>query len=113
MMLLLSGEGVTDLGRCNYSSHSCSNSQFEVGPLAVMVDQLMQGMLGYSILQKYPNNVEYVSKSGISRKNVAKKGLSLRLHGHKRTKDTGYFEENARLLGLLAKKRSKESNKQL
>ncbi len=106
MMLLLSGEGATDLGSCNNSLPTCSLPQFNVGPLAVMVDQLMQGTLGYSIIQNTPNNVKYVHKSSISKTNNVPKGLKLRIHGSKTTKDTGYFEENARRLGLLAKKMS-------
>jgi len=48
MIVILSGEGPTDLGQCNNAQSICSDEQFQVGPMAVLLDQMLQPRLYYS-----------------------------------------------------------------
>ena len=47
MYLLLSGEGAGDIGICNPSAESCDAGTFKAGPMAWIVDQLIESFLGY------------------------------------------------------------------
>ena len=46
MIFLLAGEGPTDIGGCRDQRRECSGADFESGPLAVMVRQIVDHELG-------------------------------------------------------------------
>jgi hypothetical protein len=51
MLLLLSGEGATDLGRVEYGfSRLCGPGQWCPGPISLLVDQLFKHATGYSAI---------------------------------------------------------------
>jgi hypothetical protein len=51
MLLLLSGEGPSDLGRPNYGTRGlCNPGQWQVGPVALLIDQLFTQYAGYSAI---------------------------------------------------------------
>ena len=64
MILVLSGEGPTDLGRCNTGSEQCQDKAFDIGPMAVITDKLIEEKIGYS-LRSIPEAIHFVSKKSI------------------------------------------------
>lgn len=96
MMLVLSGEGATDLGAVN-------GRVFSAGPLAVIVDKLLEAVLGYRPLQVHPAGVHFISKACIgqrARDGVQRKGYAF--VGKKRGLETGLFYIAAWMLGEMA-----------
>jgi hypothetical protein len=98
MMLLLSGEGPTDIGASLGGGPICETEQFKPGPMAVIVDRLTESKAGYSPLDS--GLVCFIDEQGVSARS---KGRSLRLPGVKAARDTMYFRKNAQALGRLAK----------
>ncbi len=98
MLILVSGEGVTDMGRCLVAD-SCCGDEFEAGPMAWLVDQVVEAALEYALL---PLGLMYfVSKARLSA--VSKARRTVTLVGKKRPLETGYFYFNARAMAHLAK----------
>lgn len=104
MLLLLSGEGPSDLGRCAMPVGQCDGDAFEAGPMAVLVDQIVQEVLCYSVLRDAPASLRYVSKQllgeAIGEQRQNKRMVSLT--GKKRAEETGYFMKMAWAFGTLA-----------
>lgn len=104
MLLLLSGEGPSDLGRCAMPVGQCDGDAFEAGPMAVLVDQIVQKVLKYSVLKDVPTSLRYLSKQclgaviGEQRQNRRMVALT----GKKRAEETGYFMRMAWAFGTLA-----------
>jgi len=105
---LLSGEGPTDLGVCSTAGETCSGDGFQVGPLTLSVDHIVQRKHGYSPLEA--DCCELVPESTLSARAAAIKSDSKRmgLPGKKRGKETRYFFNNARILSRVAAERSAE-----
>lgn len=100
MKLLLSGEGKTDLG---YMAPGKDGWEFRPGPMARIVDRLLERRLQYSLLeiQKYGSDcVRYLDET-----ELAKYGKSgpMKLAGIRYGRNTGLHTRNAQILGLLAK----------
>lgn len=103
MMLVLSGEGPTDLGCCRMPVDSCSGEDFFAGPLAVIVDKLLARALGYGLLESHPQGVHFIGKARLNhRARDVTRGRGLALAGRKREQETAYFYVNAWMLGELA-----------
>jgi hypothetical protein len=104
--LLLSGEGKTDMGQ---NAPTETGWQFQPGPMAWMVDRLLEFRLGYSLLETFPDGdtVKLVDEAELAQ--YAKSG-PMKLPGLKYGKETGLFTRNAQALGLLAKEDRKASN---
>ncbi len=108
MYLLFSGEGPTDLGsgRSGLEIHEHDAGQFEPGPLAHLVDQIVEDSRGFSPLET--GLCGFVSETSLSRRkaglNPTKK--SVILPGVKRRKETGFFFNNARILARIAREKS-------
>lgn len=104
MLLLLSGEGPSDLGRCAMPVGQCDGDAFEAGPMAVLVDQIVQEVLRYSVLRDVPASLRYLSKqclgAVISAQRQNKRMVALT--GKKRAEETGYFMRMAWAFGTLA-----------
>lgn len=49
MFFLLSGEGVTDLGIGTTIEAVCEGEEFIVGPMAIIVEQIVETRYNYSI----------------------------------------------------------------
>lgn len=106
MIVILSGEGPTDLGQCNNAQSICSDEQFQVGPMAVLVDQMLQQLLNYSP-RTIPGVFQYVSELALKDRESIRKNESRKvsLVGKKRDQETGYFYINAWMLGDIALER--------
>ena len=104
MLLILSGEGPSDIGRCTQSVGTCRNGDVEFGPMAILVDQVIASRLAYSVLNDTPDQVIFISKQALAteidsmkanRRNVA-------LAGKKAGQETGYHMKYAWALGKMA-----------
>jgi len=102
MMLLLSGEGPSDLGTIMGTVSICEGELFKRGPMSIIVDQMVEQRLGYSLLNS--NAVCFVNEHEIGlRSKQVSIPRSPRLPGQKVKKDTIYFRRNAQALGTLAR----------
>jgi len=101
MMVVLSGEGKSDLGDCNNSQGQCQVPDFVHGPMTLLVDQILAQRLHYSMLEVTPAQYIYIRKSQLmalaAQRKAGKESISLT--GKKNGQDTGYFRINAWVLG--------------
>lgn len=104
MILLVSGEGPTDIGATQ--SQQCPTPSDEVawGPMGMMVNRLVEPIWGYEPIDG--GGMMFVAKAALSvyqRDTKAAKRRSLVLPGRDRPQETAYFFENARTLARMAK----------
>jgi hypothetical protein len=103
MILLLSGEGTSDIGTCRTAAKECEGSNFKPGPMAWVVDKLVEPLWNYSPLAS--GSCVFISEHSLAQH--CRKRVGITLPGRKRPIETGYFFKNARGLAQLAKARSK------
>ncbi|MGL4207511.1 MAG: hypothetical protein ACRCRW_15510 [Aeromonadaceae bacterium] len=108
MFLLLSGEGPGDMGVCNPASTRCSSNNFVAGPMAVIVDQLVDSLQGFGMSHIATERVEYLSEKYLSENKPAPQRRAMFLRGKKKPAETKYYFENARALAVAAKEKSAE-----
>lgn len=104
MLLLLSGEGPTDLGRCNLPVERCDGDAFSAGPMAMLVDQLVEKVMGYSVLRDTPASLRYITKQCLDdvANRLRRNRRLVSLTGKKQGQETGYFTKMAWAYGTLA-----------
>lgn len=110
MYLLLSGEGPGDIGVCYPTADSCDRPTFAEGPMAIMVDQLVEIFQGYEMSHLETERVSYVSESFLAANRLAPIRKAMSLKGKKRPPETKYFFENARAIAAAAKAKCEEVN---
>ena len=99
MILLLSGEGASDIGTLSH------DQSFRPGPMAWFVDKLVETIWDYSPLGT--DSMEFVPEGQIDKDSRSRKKAMV-LPGKKRTtKGTAHFFKNARALARLAREREK------
>ncbi|OYO29776.1 hypothetical protein [Janthinobacterium sp. PC23-8] len=100
MILILSGEGPSDLGMCTNAQGRCSDHNFQSGPITVLLEQLIERRLGYALADA-PGAIQFISKPRLVELAVKRKNnkRSVILPGKKRGVETGYFHANALDLG--------------
>ncbi len=110
MYFLLSGEGDTDIGRCDGAMSACEGDRHLPGPMAIIVSQIFERQHKFSFL-------EFQCYGYVSEQELKKKALKLKrlkkaplLPGRKRPKETIYFYENARAMALCAKAKEAEKD---
>lgn len=107
MFFLLSGEGITDMGAGKGAIGICEGEDFFVGPMAIVVERIVEAEHDYSILD---GACGFVSEATLARRagelRAARK--QLRLPGKKRAKETRYFFNNARVLARFAKDKASD-----
>ena len=113
MYLLLSGEGASDIGVCSPTASSCDRPAFKEGPMAVMVDQLVEDCQGYEMSHFDTDRVSFVSEAFLAENKQRPKRKAMLLKGKKRSAETRYFFENARALAKAAKIKSEEVDDQV
>lgn len=105
MKIFLSGEGPTDLGCCNSAAATCEDGDFTVGPMTVLVDNIIEQHYKYSPLDVDKAAYRFVSKARLVE--LAKQNRrGMALPGKKHGIDTAYFYVNAWMLGKIAKEHS-------
>lgn len=108
MLFLVSGEGPSDIGVCERVRQFCDGTEFRVGPMTVIVSQVVEKYLGYSPLDA--GVFRCVCKHHLTDRASELKAerKSVRLPGKKRGKETRYFYNNARVLARIAKEFQQE-----
>lgn len=103
MLFLVSGEGPSDIGVCNDGNQICDTAEFRIGPMAVIISQVVEMRQGYSPIDA--GVLRCVSKHHLVERASELKAVrkSLGLPGKKRGKETRYFFNNARVLARIAK----------
>ncbi len=108
MFFLLSGEGVSDMGSGKGKAGVNEADDFLPGPMAVIVDQVVDTRLKYSMFDAsccgFVSEVDVASRAGELK--AAKK--KLRLPGKRQAKETRYFFNTARVLSRIASDEAKQ-----
>ena len=102
MILLLSGEGPTDIGACATAGGECEGQAFSAGPMALLINQIVEPIWEYSPLGT--GAFTYVSEGVLAAGSKQLRGVAL--PGLKRPRETAYFYKNARALARMAKART-------
>lgn len=100
MILLLSGEGPTDIGSCATGTGTCEGKDFKHGPMALLIDKIVEPVWNYSPLET--TSCVFISETELARYCREEK-MGTTLPGKKKAVETGYFFKNARGLARLAK----------
>ncbi len=102
MILLVSGEGSSDIGTSEYGADQDAGAAFRPGPMAVMIDKLFDLTAQFSLLDS--GAMEFVSKHDLC---ALSKRLPMALAGRKRGYEMAVFFKNARALARLAKEKAR------
>lgn len=108
MHLLLSGEGPGDIGTCYPAADHCTAAQFQPGPMAWFVDQLVEVFQGYEFSHLGNACVTYLSESYLANNKPDRSRKSMSIPGKKSPKETHYYYANARALAIAAKHKAAE-----
>lgn len=110
MLILVSGEGSTDMGVCATPvQQPCARPDFLPGPMAWIVDRLAERIMGYSFFDY--ESIRFISETNVAR--TAKKLRPVTLPGPRRLKETAYFERTARALAKVAQALAETSQDQV
>lgn len=114
MIVVLSGEGPTDLGQCVNAQSICENGDFKIGPMTVLLDQMLESRLGRS-LRSILGGYQYVSEGALVRLQEVRRSERRKISfvGKKRSRGTGYFYINAWMLADMALQIEKDSDDQV
>lgn len=108
MYFLLSGEGVTDMGSCSNGAPVCHGEDYGFGPMTVFVAQIVESLHHYNFIDT--GHFGFVSESALksraSELKTAKKNLGL--PGLKRSKETRFFFNNARVMARVAREQGEQ-----
>jgi hypothetical protein len=97
MILVLSGEGASDIG-------GLLDANFRPGPMAMFIDKFLEPIANYSLLRAQA--LEFISEGDLAR-HSKKLPMAISI-GKKRDYETAYFFKNARALARQANKRARE-----
>lgn len=103
MIVLLSGEGPTDLGQCGNAQNICEGESFQIGSMTVLLDKMLESRLKYSI-RTTPGGYKYISEGALvdrqrERKNERRK---VSFVGKKRDQEVAFFYINAWMYADIA-----------
>ncbi len=112
MIVVLSGEGPTDLGRCTNAFGQCQTPEFEYGPMTQLADMVIAKDMGYSLLETTPHNYHYLSEHRLEELEQERKKIrrNVFLPGKKSDHETGYFYVNAWVFGEEAQRIGETEN---
>lgn len=108
MHLLLSGEGPGDIGTCYPAADQCTAEQFRPGPMAWIVDQLVETFQGYEFSHLGNACVTFLAESYLAAHKPVRTGKGMSMPGKKSPKETHYYYANARALAIAAKGKAAE-----
>lgn len=102
MLLLLSGEGPSDMGLARLVKPCCETEEFEHGPLCLMLDKLAEAFNGlqYSLLDSH--QVFFTAKQQLADTAKVEPPRKVRLPGKKHGRETAYYYKNALALSHMA-----------
>ncbi len=100
MIFLVSGEGRTDMGICAQDADTCEGPGFLPGPMAWIVDRLVEPLAGFSVIES--QTMYFVSESALA--NDCRQLPMTLSRGKKRDYETAHFFKNARAMARRAKK---------
>jgi len=110
MILLLSGEGKSDMGGCINSMGSCTADDYKPGAMAFIVDKLVNLYQNFELSYLENGLVEFVSEKYLADNKPEAKTKGFSMPGKKKAKETQFFFANARALAIEAKRLSEEVN---
>lgn len=96
MILVLSGEGKTDLGELDFET-----GEFKAGAMYMIIDKIIETKYNYSPYRTSKDNIKYIPESELSKK--AKSLKPIKLPSANSKKETAYFFRNARALAIFSK----------
>ncbi|NGZ83427.1 hypothetical protein [Duganella aceris] len=104
MIVVLSGEGKSDLGYCNNNQGECRTPEFVPGPMTWIADKIIADRLRYSMLEATPAQYIFIGKTQLLNLEARRKEQhrKVSLTGKKRQQETGSFHINAWMLGAEA-----------
>jgi hypothetical protein len=112
MKILLSGEGPTDLGACNHTLGQCAGDDLRIGPMTVLVAQLVEPLLGFDLLE-YRDCLHYISETALCEQTKAMPRRMQPARSKKKGVETSYFFGNAMTLGRIAHEMGQASEEPL
>jgi hypothetical protein len=81
----------------------CTDGDYRRGPMAVLVDDLFEGILGYRPIQLTPNACRYYTKRAlVDRAKALRAVRPMALAGKNKKQETTYFRINALMLAEIA-----------
>lgn len=109
MILIVSGEGPTDIGSCANGRGECLGADFRAGPMSLLIDKLVEFETNYSLLGAQA--IEFISEKSLSElsKGLPRRPMIISM-GKKSEDGTAYFVKNARALARRAKDRAENEN---
>ncbi|CAD5199833.1 hypothetical protein [Pseudomonas sp. FEN] len=105
MLLLVSGEGPSDIGRLAPGEQG---PEFFPGPMTLVLDKLVEEVMQYSLLDLH--TVHFIHKTELLAVEPKHSGRRLSAPGKRTAKETGYYYQNARRLALKAAELARESD---
>ena len=102
MYFLFSGEGPTDMGVGTGATVICEGEDYQCGPMAIIVDQIVENRHKYSLFEA--QCCGYVSEQSITARASELKDVKkeIRLPGKWKAKETHFHFNNARVLARIA-----------
>jgi hypothetical protein len=111
MIIVLSGEGPSDLGSCINGQAECRIPDFRYGPMTLLVDKEIEKFYDYSPLEVYEESYVFISKPKLTELMRSKGARNVALRGKKQPDaERGFFFDNAWMLGEEALRRTDEGN---
>lgn len=108
MIFVVSGEGPSDIGGCNNGQAECSGAEFLIGPMAVVIDRLVEQRTNGDYAPLAAQAMEFVSED--RRTEVAKSLSRSYVIGKKRVFGEGYYFKEARALAVIAREKAKAND---
>lgn len=109
MKVVLTGEGPTDLGSCTNSLGQCNCEDFRLGPMAVLLSQAVEPLLGYDLVT-FPDSFSYLSETFLSTLARSQRRRLLPTRSKRHKVETGYFFASAMAFGQYINKLEIELN---
>ncbi|MGY6278271.1 hypothetical protein [Methylomonas sp. MgM2] len=110
MYLLLSGEGSSDIGRCELGLEQCDADYFQPGPMSWFIDQLVEDYQNYEFSYLENNCVSFIPEKTLAANKPEPSKKAIELRGKKKPVETQYYYKNARTLAVAAKQKSEQIN---
>ena len=88
------------MGQCDFGQRRCTGSEFQPGPMGLILDRLLDELVGDSPFDS--KVMEFVTEHEVA---TNSRNLPMRLAGKKNEMENAVFFKNARALALLAKEK--------